>query len=232
MPSQPSNKFEENEISMSVAEELIQRKDWEPLKTWLVTLPPPEIADVLSGASETDRILVFRTLPRSLSVEVFSYLEEDLQESLLTELSDDEARQLLSETEADDRTVLLEGLPEHIGARIFNLLSPKDRQEARRLLRYPKESVGRLMTPDYLSVRPEWRVEQALAYIRQRGPDFESIGVIYVTDGEWKLLDALELESFVLATPTDRVGGNHGQVICDLVPSRRSGKSGAQNAEV
>lgn len=205
MPSPDSHKVEDSEMSVSVAEELLERKDWEPLQTWLSTLPPPEIADVLTNASEQDRVLVFRTLPRSLSVEVFSYLDKDLQESLLIQLTDEEARQLLSETEADDRTVLLEGLPEELGARIFNLLSPRDRQEARRLLGYPKESVGRLMTPNYLSVRPEWTVGEALDYVRRRGPDVEFIGVIYVTDGEWRLLDAMPLESFVLARPADRV---------------------------
>src|SRR5690606_23466125 len=105
----------------------------------------------------------------------------------------------------DDRTQLLEELPGQVTQRLLNLLSPEDLKEARWLLGYPAESVGRLMTPDYVAVRPEWTVEQALAHIRAKGKDSETINVVYVGDQEWRLLDDIELRRLILAAPGTRV---------------------------
>ena len=185
--------------------ELVERKDWETLRERLLTIPSPEVAEILVNLSKADRILVFHLFSPPQSVEVFSYLDKEFQDSLLSELTDEQARQLLAKLQPDDRTVLLEGLPKHTVSRILNLLSPQDLQEARQLLGYPKESVGRLMTPDYIAVLPGWSIEQSLVHIRKRGTGLETIGVIYVTDVNWKLLDALELDRFVLANPLDRV---------------------------
>jgi magnesium transporter len=88
---------------------------------------------------------------------------------------------------------------------MLNLLTLHDRREALQLLGYPEESVGRLMTPDYVAVRPEWSIRQALKHIRSKGTDSETINVIYVTDGSWVLLDALSLRRFILANPEDPV---------------------------
>ena len=189
----------------STPEELVEQKDWSTLKTLLSTMPPPESADVLMHLARADRVLLFHMMPRSQSVKIFSYLEPDIQESLLTELTDEEAQQLLAVLRPDDRTVLLEGLPRETVPRLLNLLSPENRRQARQLLGYPEESVGRLMTPDYVAVLPEWTIEQSLRHVRTRGRGSETISVIYVTDASWKLLDALDLELFVLANPSDRV---------------------------
>jgi magnesium transporter len=143
--------------------------------------------------------------PLSQAWEVFSYLEPEIQDSLLTELTDQEARELLVKLRPDDRTVLLEELPRQTILRLQNLLSSRDLIEARKLLGYPEESVGRLMTPDFVSVLPSWTIEQAFQHIRRKGKEAETIGVIYVTDAQEKLLDALELERFVLASPSATV---------------------------
>lgn len=84
-------------------------------------------------------------------------------------------------------------------ARLLNLLSPADRKETLQLLGFPEQSVGRLMTPDYVAVRPEWTIGQALEHIRVRGKNSETINVICVVDPSWKLIDALDLRRFVLA---------------------------------
>ncbi|GJL48927.1 magnesium transporter [Candidatus Nitrospira salsa] len=186
-------------------EKLIAQKDWRALNTHLSTLPPPETAEVLSNLEQSDRVLLFHMLPRSQSVESFSYLETSLQESLLTELTDEDTQQILTTLRPDDRTVLLEGLPRETLSRLLRLLNPQDLQEARQLLGYPEESVGRLMTPDFVVVLPRWTIEQSLRHIRSRGQGSETISTIYVTDENWKLLDALELEQFVLAQPSETV---------------------------
>ena len=186
-------------------EDLGKRKEWDRLQSLLSALELPEAADVLSTLNRTDRVLVFHMMPRHRSAEIFSYLEPEIQESLLTQLSDQEAGQLLEKLRPDDRTALLGGLPRKAVPRLLRLLNSHDRQEARQLLGYPEESIGRLMTPDYVAVLPEWTIDHALRYIRTRGKSRETISVVYVTDGDWKLLDALELERFVLAKPSDTV---------------------------
>ncbi|MGI6643444.1 MAG: CBS domain-containing protein [Bacillota bacterium] len=89
--------------------------------------------------------------------------------------------------------------------KLLNLLSPEDLREARQLLGYPEGSVGRLMTPDYVAVRPNWTVEEAMQHIRKKGRDMETINVVYVTDKAWHLIGVVSLRQLVLAKPSDLV---------------------------
>lgn len=185
--------------------ELIEHKDWNASRNILATLPEAEIAELLFELDPIDRMIVFRLLPREVSTEVFTFLEKDLQNTLLAELSSEETRQLLASLSPDDRTQLFSELPGQVTQKLLNLLSPDDLKETRQLLGYPPESVGRLMTPDYVAVRPEWTIAQALDHIRRKGKDSETVSAIYVTDKNWKLLDALELRRFILAQPDQTV---------------------------
>jgi magnesium transporter len=186
-------------------ESLVEQKKWEELRTLLTTKPVPEVAEMLSALPKPERVLAYNVLPPSQAWEVFSYLQPEIQDSLLTELTDHEARELLAKLRPDDWTVLLEELPRQTILRLQNLLSSHDLIEARKLLGYPEESVGRLMTTDFVSVLPDWTIQQAFQHIRRKGRETETIGVIYVTDAQEKLLDALELERFVLAPPSATV---------------------------
>mgnify|MGYP005844044393 CR=1 FL=1 len=178
---------------------LIDQQDWNAIRTTIVGLPEPEIAELLFEVETPSRILLFRMLPRDLSSDVFALLGSDQQNTLLNELTQEETRHLLSELSPDDRTQLFEELPGNVTQRLLNLLSPEDLRETRRFLGYPPESVGRLMTPDYIAVRPEWTIGQALNHVRLKGRDSETVDVLYVVDGSWKLLDALDLRRFILA---------------------------------
>ena len=192
-------------LSLTEIKRLVEDRNWPVLRRELAVMRPPEIADLLLELEKADRILVFRLLPRELSSEAFSYLDGEHQDALAGELTSEEMRRLLADMKPDDRTQFLAELPGQVTQRLLNYLSPADLIEARQLLGYPEESVGRLMTPDYVAVRPEWTVAQAIEHIRRKGKDSETIHVVYVTDSSWKLLDALELRRFILAKPTDRV---------------------------
>src|SRR5690554_1879305 len=197
MLKKPLNKEEINN--------LIQEQNWPVLREKLTGRTAPETAELLPELDKPHRVLAFRLLPREFSTEVFSFLEGDYQDALLKELTGEETRRLLADLKPDDRTQFLSELPGQVTQRLLNLLSPADLKEARRLLGYPEESVGRLMTPDYVAVRPEWTAARALEHIRRKGKDSETINVVYVTDSSWKFLDALELRRFILAKPTDTV---------------------------
>lgn len=185
--------------------DLIEQRRWSALREYLARFPGPELADLLGEMDKSDRALLFRLMPRELSAEMFSYLEPDSRDDLLIDLTDQETRQLLASLSPDDRTELLAELPGQVTQRMLNLLSPEDLREARELLGYPEESVGRLMTPDYVAVRPEWTIGRALEHIRHQGRDSETINVVYVVDESWKLLDALDLRRFILTDPTNTV---------------------------
>jgi magnesium transporter len=185
--------------------ERIQARDWAALRDALAEWPAPEVADLLLSLPKTDRGLLFRALPRDLEVEVFAHLGFEQQNALLLDLTDDETRQILSELSPDDRTQLLEELPGQATQRMLNLLDPEDMAESRELLGYPEESVGRLMTPDYVAVRPEWTIQEATQHIRAHGRDSETINRIFVVDEGWRLLDDIELRRFILADPEQRV---------------------------
>lgn len=185
--------------------QLIEERQWQILKEELKTMPIPDIADLLLEMNKAERVLLFRVLPRNISSEVFSYMFPEHRNSLLKGLTDEETRNLLSNLRPDDRTTLFEELPGQVTQRLLNLLSPQDIKEACQLLGYPEESVGRLMTPNYVAVRPEWTVEQALQQIRQKGKDSETLNVIYVTDNDWQLLDSLDLHRFILSSPEARI---------------------------
>jgi magnesium transporter len=182
-------------------QDLLDRGDWLALRQALGGLEPPELADRLLELDKPNRSLFYRVLPRDVAADVFALLTPESQDALLRELADDETRELLRNLSPDDRTHLLEELPGQVTSELLRLLSPEDLREARFLLGYPEESVGRLMTPDYVAIRPEWTIGRALEEIRTRGRDSETINRIYVIDAQAHLIDDIELRRVILADP-------------------------------
>ncbi len=181
--------------------ELVDKKDWKTIQELVEDWPVQEIAELLMEMKPSNRIIIFRLLHKQKMAEVFSYLEPESQNDLVDELTDEENRNILTNMAPDDRTMFLEELPGQITQRLLNLLNPQDLREATQLLGYPDESVGRLMTPDYIAVRPSWSIEQCNKHIRAMSNKSETLNMIYVTDTSWKLLDSLELKQFLLNDP-------------------------------
>ena len=161
----------------------------------------PDLADLLTELPAHDRAMAFRALPTDVARSTFANLTASDRDALLAALTDDETRSLLDALAPDDRTLLLHELPGEVTQRLLNLLSPERLERARGLLGFPPESVGRLMTPDYVAIRPEWTVAEALAHLRARGHESETLDVVYVVDEAWRLLDDLALRRLVLADP-------------------------------
>jgi magnesium transporter len=185
--------------------ELIEARQWDVLREAIGDWPAPEVADLVLHLRKADRVLLFRALSRRTAGTMFSHLELEQQDSLLRDLTDDETRHVLADMPPDDRTHLLEELPGQATQRLLNLLSAGDLKETRWLLGYPEDSVGRLMTPDYVAVHPEWSVADALQHIRTHGQDSETVNRIYIIDRDWHLLDDIELRRIILAPPDARV---------------------------
>lgn len=186
-------------------EELLRNQDYAGLKDGIAEWEAPEAGDLLLSLPEEEQPLLFRLLPRVRATEIFAHLPTPEQHRLLQSLTMEHVRHLLEESAPDDRTKLFEELPAQVTQQLFGLLSAEELHKSRQLLGYPEESVGRLMTPEYVAIRPEWTVGRALEHIRQHGKDAETINVIYVVDQDGKLIDDLRLRKLILADPSEAV---------------------------
>ncbi|HEX7174062.1 MAG TPA: magnesium transporter [Pyrinomonadaceae bacterium] len=184
-------------------ERMIRQREFFALRRALLDYPPPDLAALIAELDTEDQIIVFRILPRELAADVFEYMELEAQEQLLKAMTQEHVARLLNDMAPDDRTELLEELPATVTRQMLALLTPEERTVAVSLLGYPEGSIGRLMTPDYVRVRAEWTVEQALDHIRRHGNDSETLSIIYVVDDRGVLIDDVRIREFLLS-PRDR----------------------------
>jgi magnesium transporter len=186
-------------------ERLIHDRRFIELHRLLVRWKPEQIAELVIDLEPNEEAIVFRLLPRDLAADTFEYLPLNLQEELLQALGDKRVAAILNEMSPDDRTALLEELPAVATKRLLNLLSPEEREVARHLLGYPEQSIGRLMTPDYVAIKEEWDVNDVLAHIRRFGRDSETLNVLYVVDEAGRLIDDIRIRELLLVAPETRV---------------------------
>ena len=184
---------------------LLDARDFSTLKEVLSEWSPTDVAELISELPESEQALIFRILPRDLAADIFEYIDFDLQVSLLKGLGKEEVAAILNEMSPDDRTALLEDLPSSAARQMITLLSGEERKIAVTLLGYPEDSVGRLMTPDYISVKPEWTMNDVLNHIREYGKDSETLNIIYVVDEKGKLIDDIKIRDIILAPPDSKV---------------------------
>ncbi|MEO0079937.1 MAG: magnesium transporter [candidate division WOR-3 bacterium] len=189
--------------------ELVRARDWRALKDVLVTWPAQDVADLLESLNVEDAGVLLLLLPPPVQADVFAELVPERQEALLRSLGDQRLREIVLGLPPDDRTELFEEMPASLTRRLLDLLPVEEKQEALRLLGYPENSVGRLMTPDFVSVRPDWSVGRALDHIRANGRDAETIDMVYVVDEHGHLIDDVPLRRFILA--------ERNQLVSDLM---------------
>jgi len=194
------------ELSMiGELERLVTERRFEDVRRRLERVPPQDLATVFRELSHGTEAVVFRLLPRDLAQAAFEYLDFDDQEVLLKSMADREVGHILNEMSPDDRTALLEELPGSVTKRLLNLLEPEEREVATMLLGYPEESIGRLMTPDYVAVKPHWTIARALDHIRVFGKDSETLNVVYVTGPGGLLVDDLRMRELLLVDPETKI---------------------------
>jgi magnesium transporter len=184
---------------------LLDARDFSTLKEILSEWSPTDVAELISEFPESEQALIFRILPRDLAADIFEYIDFDMQVSLLKGLGKEEVAAILNEMSPDDRTALLEDLPGSAARQMITLLSADERKIAVTLLGYPEDSIGRLMTPDYISVKPEWTMNDVLNHIREYGKDSETLNIIYVVDEKGKLIDDIKIRDIILAPPDSKV---------------------------
>jgi magnesium transporter len=183
--------------------ELIEKKEWKALRTELSGLENLDIAEIIEELSPGDDILIFRLLSSSQAKETFQLLSHDKQEQIIEGIAKytQKLSSLLNDLDPDDRTAFFEELPGQVSQRLIQLLSPEERKITIQLLGYPEESIGRLMTPEFVAVKVHFTVAQTINHIRKFGHNSETLNVIYIVDDDWKLIDDIKIREILLADP-------------------------------
>ncbi|MBN1531304.1 MAG: magnesium transporter [Spirochaetes bacterium] len=181
--------------------ELIKNNQFAVLRDSLGDWHPSDLAELIEDLPPIEQSVVFRILPPGMLADVFEYLDLELQKELLRSLGRGEVASILNGMSPDDRTALLEELPGPTTKQLLSLLSAEERSVALTLLGYPRDSVGRLMTPDYIAVREEWTVREVMDFIRSNGKDTESLSIIFVVDERGLLIDDIRINEFLLSPP-------------------------------
>jgi len=196
--------MEELEMQVNQIEQLIASGDLVGLEEFLNELNISEVEELIDELPEHGALFI-ESLNLNRAVNVFRILDFPTQNRIFKKLSKAKISALINELPPDDRTSFFSEMKDDIKHLIL-LLPPKDRVEALALLGYPEDSVGRLMTPDYITVKEHWSIERILGHIRRYGRDSETIDVLYVIDGNGKLVDDIRIKDVLMAEP-DRVVG-------------------------
>jgi len=204
--------IETEEINLSeLFLEILSKNDSHLLKEFLDEQNISDVVELVNEFPDKEATIIDNmTVHRAVSV--FKILDINQQKDIIKELPARKTAKILNELPPDDRTDFLEELPKAAIRDLIKLLDPEERKITLSLLGYPEDSVGRLMTPDYVYVYPDYSVEQVLGNIRKYGKNSETIDVIYIIDEQGHLVDDIRIRDLLLAKPDD--------IIKDIIDGR------------
>ena len=187
------------EIVQKALIKMLEDKKYVTLRDILVTMYATDIAQVFSDLEESQIPLMYRLLPKELAAETFVEMDPDAQELLIKGFSDNELKEVLDELYVDDAADIVEEMPANVVKRILKAADPEMRKSINQILRYPEDSAGSIMTTEYVSLRPNMTVEEAILRIRRQGVDKETIYTCYVTANDRTLLGLVSVKDLLLA---------------------------------
>ncbi len=174
----------------------------EQLKHYVNELEPYLLADIIEVLEPGKQSVVFRLLDKDTALEVFEYIETDIQQELIQSFSDNDAVNYFKSLEPDDRAALMDELPAKVAKHLLLSLSKKEKDLTTLVMGYRSGSAGNIMTPKYISFKKGLTVQEALDRIRKVGDDIETIYHLYVTNATRQLEGMIELRDLILADPT------------------------------
>ncbi len=179
--------------------ELIEQKNYIELKKELVDMNEVDISEIFLELDHSTSLLVFRILPKDTAVEVFSHFSSEQQANIIQSVSDNELKHILNELFFDDMIDLIEEMPANIVNKILSNSSAEERKLINQFLKYPAHSAGSLMTIEYVELKKNMTVEEALAHIKETGLSRETVYTCYVTDKNKKLEGIVSLRNLVVS---------------------------------
>ena len=184
----------------------LEGKQYTSLRQLLEGMNDADIAAVMEMLAPEDMLKVYRILPKDLAADVFSYLEMESQQEVISSLSDKEAAGVIDNLMADDAVDFLEEMPANVVERLLANASPDTRKTINHLLAYPEDSAGSIMTVEYVSLKEDMTVAQAIEHIRKVGLDKETINVCYVLDAKRQLVGTVALRYLLLSREDEIIG--------------------------
>ena len=176
--------------------ELLEERKYKELKTELENLYPVDIAQILEEFNEKQRIIVFRLLTKEEAAETFTYMSSEMQEDLVNGLTDAEIEEFMEEMYLDDMVDVLEEMPANVVDRLLMATDEETRKQINTLLQYPEDSAGSIMNVEYIGLRKEMTVADAILKIRQVGINKETIYTCYVTEKR-KLIGVVDVKDLL-----------------------------------
>lgn len=196
----------ENRDGLKELRELLNTKQYTKLRQFLSEQNDADIAALMEELLEEEILKVYRILPKDLAADVFSYLDVEYQQSIISSLSEREAANVIDNLMADDAVDLLEEMPANVVDKLLANAKPDTRQAINHLLRYPEDSAGSIMTVEYVSLKENMTVTQAIEHIRTVGLDSETINICYVLDAQRKLVGTVALRYLLLSEGEEVIG--------------------------
>ena len=197
--------MEEEYVEVEI-KSLLESKQYTRLRQKVAELNDADIAVVMEELDEEDLLKMFRILPKGMAADVFSYLEVEKQQFIITSLSERDAAGIIDNLMADDATDLLEEMPANIVKKLLANASPETRRDINHLLRYPEDSAGSIMTVEFIDLKEDSTVEDAIARIRKIGMDSETINICYVLDKQRTLVGTVALRYLLISEPDVVIG--------------------------
>jgi magnesium transporter len=184
---------------------LVAADDWESVESILEGMADPDVAKVLPTLERVHWTSLLNRLPSERAASVYAYLSTDQQAQLLEDLSNDEMAEIIGQLSYDDAAALLEELPDEHTELLMEMLPRADQEVLQTLLAYPEDSAGRLMTPEFVSLRQDWDVRQSLEHVRRWAENGESLNSLFVTSDNGQILGWVRLQDLLLGRPSERL---------------------------
>ena len=198
--------LQEEKTIAEILQELLESRQYTKLRQTISEMNTVDIAAAMGEMENEDSLKMFRILPKDMAADVFADLELDAQQYIIRSLSDREASNIIDNLMADDATDLLEEMPASVVKRILANASPETRADINHLLQYPEDSAGSIMTVEYVDLREDMTVSDAIDRIRKKGVDSETINICYVVTRQKVLVGTVALRYLLIMKPDEIIG--------------------------
>lgn len=187
---------------------LLEEKKPGQIKEMFEEMMPVDIAELIGDGSleEKQRTLLFRLLPKDVAAEVFVEMDSDVQETLIQSFNDNELHLMLDELFVDDTVDIIEEMPANVVKRIIRNCTPEMRQDINKILEYPSDSAGSIMTPEFITLHASMTVKEAFDKIRASGLDSETVYTCYVLDEAHLLAGVITVRELLLNKYEEKLG--------------------------
>ena len=187
-------------MEVEEVKKLLNEKKFNVLKEKLKEMNSADISEILDELEDKESVvIVFRLLTKEKAGEAFSHMESDMREKLINDLTDVELKNVLDELFMDDTVDLIEEMPSNVVPKILKAIPKEDRKTINELLKYPEDSAGSIMTTEFIDLKEDMTVEEALKRIRKIGVDSETIYTCYVLNSERILKGIINIKDILLS---------------------------------